>query len=75
MNVTDFKPGEVVIYHYRQYSCETRDYTSAKKAVVILEISYNGVRIETERKQNPDYNLWIGSGCLDCLKKTHLQMI
>lgn len=64
----NFKPGNLVIYKYQKYSCDTRNYTPATKIAVVIETNDLGVRIETERGQNPDYNIWIGCKCLDNLE-------
>lgn len=66
--LADFKPGDVVIQHYQEYSCETRDYTPAKRMAIVKSIRDTGVVIETERGQNPDYNKHVGAYCLDTLE-------
>jgi hypothetical protein len=69
MKLSDFKINEVVIYHTEQYDCDTKSYSPIKKMATVKKIGDLGVTIELERGQNPDYNMHIGSGCLDCLEK------
>jgi hypothetical protein len=74
--LSDFKVGDVVTHHYEQYSVKTRNYTPASVVTRVVEIGELGVTIETESgKTNPDYNLHVGSGCLDSLEKHTLQVV
>jgi hypothetical protein len=66
--LSDFKIGDVVIHHFDQYDCDTRSYSPAKEMAVVTKVGDLGVTIETKKGQNPDYNLHVGSGCLDCLE-------
>jgi hypothetical protein len=67
--IADFSVGEHVLYHTRKYCCKTRSYTPLIRPAVVTKLGEHGVTIEVERGQNPDYNIHVGSMCLDALEK------
>lgn len=68
MKLNDFTPGDIIIYRFDKYDCDTKSYSSAKEMAVVTKVGDLGVTIEIKKDQNPDHNLHVGSGCLDCLE-------
>ena len=69
LKINDFSIGEHVLYHTKQYCTKSRAYFPVIKPAVVTKIGELGIVIEVVRGQNPDYNIHVGSMCLDALEK------